>query len=56
MGSPSGFQEIDRKDRGYLPVEERTRNYREFSIPLTDESVAKQGARCIDCGVPYCLE
>ena len=54
MGSPSGFQEIDRKDRGYLPVEERTRNYREFSIPLTDESVAKQGARCIDCGVPYC--
>ena len=54
MGSPSGFQEIDRKDRGYLPVEERTRNYREFAIPLTDESVAQQGARCIDCGVPYC--
>ncbi len=54
MGSPSGFQEIERKDRGYLPVEERTRNYGEFSIPLTDESVARQGARCIDCGVPYC--
>ncbi len=54
MGSPTGFQDIARKERGYLPVAERTQNYREFSIPLTDESVAKQGARCIDCGVPYC--
>ncbi|MEA2000877.1 MAG: glutamate synthase subunit beta [Actinomycetota bacterium] len=54
MGSPTGFQEIDRQERGHLPAEERRTNYREFSIPLTDESVAKQGARCIDCGVPYC--
>jgi glutamate synthase (NADPH/NADH) small chain len=54
MGSPTGFQEIDRHDRGYLPVEERLQNFREFSIPLTDESVSKQGARCIDCGIPYC--
>ena len=54
MGSPTGFQEIDRKDRGYLPVSERRQNYREFAIPLTDESVSKQGARCIDCGIPYC--
>ncbi len=54
MGSPTGFQEIERKERGYLPVEERKQNYREFAIPLTDESVSKQGARCIDCGVPYC--
>ena len=54
MGSTTGFREIDRQDRGYLPIPERTRNYREFAIPLTDESVAQQGARCIDCGVPYC--
>ncbi len=54
MGSPTGFQKVDRKERGYLPVEERKQNYREFSIPLTDESVSKQGSRCIDCGVPYC--
>ena len=54
MGSPTGFQRIDRKDRGYLPAAERKQNYREFSIPLTDEVVSKQGARCIDCGVPYC--
>ncbi|MDJ0497540.1 MAG: glutamate synthase subunit beta [Acidimicrobiia bacterium] len=54
MGSPTGFQEIERKDRGYLPASERRQNYREFAIPLTDESVSKQGARCIDCGIPYC--
>jgi glutamate synthase (NADPH/NADH) small chain len=54
MGSPTGFQETDRRDRGYQPVDERTRNYREFSIPLTDESVSAQGSRCIDCGIPYC--
>ena len=54
MGSPTGFQEIERRDRGYLPAEERKRNFREFTIPLTDESVAQQGARCIDCGIPYC--
>lgn len=54
MGSPTGFQEIERRDRGYLEVEERTKNYREFSIPLSDELVSSQGARCIDCGVPYC--
>jgi len=54
MGSPTGFQEIERQDRDYLPVGERLKNYREFSIPLTDVSVANQGARCIDCGVPYC--
>ncbi len=54
MGSPTGFRRIERQERGYLPVEERKNNYREFSIPLTDEAVSAQGARCIDCGVPYC--
>ena len=54
MGSPTGFKETDRHDRGYQPVGERTTNYREFSIPLTDESVSAQGSRCIDCGIPYC--
>jgi len=54
MGSPTGFQNIERRDRSYLPVAERKQNFREFAIPLTDESVAKQGARCIDCGIPYC--
>jgi len=54
MGSPTGFQETDRDDRTYQSVDERTKSYREFSIPLTDESVSAQGSRCIDCGIPYC--
>jgi glutamate synthase (NADPH/NADH) small chain len=54
MGSPTGFREIERKDRDYLAPAERTQHYREFAIPLTDESVSRQGARCIDCGIPYC--
>ena len=54
MGSPTGFREIERRDRSYLPVEQRKRSFSEFTIPLTDESVAQQGARCMDCGIPFC--
>lgn len=54
MGSPTGFQDVGREDRSILPPEVRKRDYKEFSIPLTDESAAAQGSRCIDCGVPYC--
>ena len=54
MGSPTGFRDFERKDRSYLPVEERLGHYREIAIPLTSAEVAMQGARCIDCGTPYC--
>ncbi len=54
MGSPTGFQDIQRQERGYQAVEDRLTHYREISIPLTYKSVSKQGARCIDCGIPYC--
>jgi len=54
MGSPTGFKEIDRRQPGALPIEERRRNFLEFSIPLTNAEVSEQGARCIDCGIPYC--
>ncbi|MFM8330575.1 MAG: glutamate synthase subunit beta [Candidatus Methylumidiphilus sp.] len=54
MGKPTGFMEISRKDRTYRPVEERVHHYKEFVIALTDEEAGKQGARCMDCGIPYC--
>jgi glutamate synthase (NADPH/NADH) small chain len=54
MGSITGFRDFDRADRPYLPVEERVDHYREFAIPLRSEQVSQQGARCIDCGTPYC--
>lgn len=54
MGKPTGFMEIDRHDRHYAPVADRLTNYSEFVIALTDEQVSKQGARCMDCGIPFC--
>ncbi|MBM3731933.1 MAG: glutamate synthase subunit beta [Acidimicrobiia bacterium] len=56
MGKPTGFLEIERHDRSYAPVEDRLRNYREFVLPLVEDDLKRQGARCMDCGVPYCHE
>jgi glutamate synthase (NADPH/NADH) small chain len=54
MGKPTGFMEYPRQDRGYKPVEERIRSFKEFVVPLADETLAQQGARCMDCGIPFC--
>ncbi len=54
MGKPTGFLELDRAERDYLPVEDRLKNYEEFVIPLGDDGVQAQGARCMDCGIPFC--
>jgi glutamate synthase (NADPH/NADH) small chain len=54
MGKPTGFMELQRQDEASLPVAERVKNYREFVQHLTDEQAAIQGARCMDCGIPFC--
>ena len=54
MGKVTGFLEIDRRDRKYLPASDRIRNYREFTIPLGEEATRGQAARCMDCGIPFC--
>ena len=54
MGKVTGFMEFDRLDRGYAPVDERTQHYKEFLIPLENNELKKQSARCMDCGIPYC--
>ncbi len=54
MGKPTGFMEIPRRDRAYGPVCERVKNSKEFVIPLPDAEVQNQGARCMDCGIPFC--
>ena len=54
MGKITGFLEIERDDRDYAPVSERTRHFREFVLPPSEEDVQKQAARCMDCGIPYC--
>jgi glutamate synthase (NADPH/NADH) small chain len=54
MGKASGFLDYNRVTGKYLPVEERLKNYNEFTIPLPAEELKTQGARCMDCGIPYC--
>lgn len=54
MGKVTGFKEFERQDETNVPVEERVKNYKEFTIPLSDEELKKQGSRCMDCGIPFC--
>lgn len=46
--------EFERLSEGNLPVKERVKNYKEFVITLDDEQAKQQGARCMDCGIPFC--
>ena len=55
MGKVTGFLEIDRQDRRYKPAADRIRHYKEFVIPLSQEATKDQAARCMNCGVPYCM-
>jgi glutamate synthase (NADPH) small chain len=54
MGKVTGFLELQRIHEATQPVEERLRHYREFVVTLKDDDAAKQGARCMDCGIPFC--
>lgn len=54
MGKVTGFLDYAREDNKDVPVEERIKNFKEFHIPLTEEERRKQGARCMNCGVPFC--
>jgi glutamate synthase (NADPH) small chain len=54
MGKITGFLEIEREERDYLPVEERVKTWREFVLPLPEKDTRDQAARCMDCGIPYC--
>jgi glutamate synthase (NADPH) small chain len=54
MGKVTGFLEIERQDRSYQPASDRVRHFKEFVIPPNDAEIARQAARCMDCGIPYC--
>ncbi|MCB0459368.1 MAG: glutamate synthase subunit beta [Flavobacteriaceae bacterium] len=54
MGKIGGFKEFDRQDETNIAVEIRVKNYEEFTIPLKEEELQKQGSRCMDCGIPFC--
>jgi glutamate synthase (NADPH/NADH) small chain len=54
MGKPTGFVEFKRKKQPYRPVEERIRDWKLQMLPYPTEELQKQGARCMDCAVPFC--
>lgn len=54
MPRADGFLKFNRDSGGYQPVAERIRHYREFSLAPKEEILREQGARCMDCGIPFC--
>ncbi|MEF9963799.1 MAG: glutamate synthase subunit beta [Comamonas sp.] len=54
MGKVTGFMEFARIDEGYAPVEDRLKHYKEFVVGLNSQQAKQQGARCMDCGTPFC--
>ncbi len=55
MGKITGFLEFERLSEANLPVPDRVKNYKEFVLHLTDDQAKMQGARCMDCGIPFCI-
>ena len=54
MGKVTGFKEFERQDETYTSVKDRVKNYKEFTVPLSNKEITKQGSRCMDCGIPFC--
>lgn len=54
MGKITGFLEYERQNESYIEPKKRVKNYKEFTIPLKEEKLKDQGARCMDCGIPFC--
>jgi glutamate synthase (NADPH) small chain len=55
MGKITGFLEYERLQEAAEDKDARTKHYREFVLHLTDEQAKQQGARCMDCGTPFCM-
>jgi len=54
MGKVTGFLEFERQSEGYEAPESRKKHFKEFVSHLTDDQAKTQGARCMDCGIPFC--
>ena len=54
MGKITGFMEFERQEEDHLDPAARVKNFKEFTITLTDGQAKVQGARCMDCGIPFC--
>jgi glutamate synthase (NADPH/NADH) small chain len=56
MGKPTGFLEFERRGPEYRPVPVRLRDWHEVYEPQDDDALSQQGARCMDCGIPFCMQ
>ena len=54
MAKPTGFLEYKRKGVSYRPVEERIQSFKQVMLPVAEDELQVQAARCMDCGVPFC--
>ena len=54
MGKITGFLEFKREVEKYESVNKRLKTYKEFTIPMNGKDLSDQGARCMDCGIPFC--
>jgi glutamate synthase (NADPH/NADH) small chain len=54
VGKITGFMEFERQEEDHLDPAARVKNYKEFVVTLTDGQAKVQGARCMDCGIPFC--
>src|SRR5690606_24457892 len=54
MGKPTGFMEFERETPAERPPLERINDFDEFHIHLSADTLQRQGARCMDCGIPFC--
>jgi glutamate synthase (NADPH/NADH) small chain len=54
MGKPTGFKEFERETVPYSDPLERLKDWKEFLVVVPEEHLRTQGARCMDCGVPFC--
>jgi glutamate synthase (NADPH/NADH) small chain len=54
VGKVTGFLEFERLDPEKRAIAERVKDWREFELPVVQEAIAKEGARCMDCGIPFC--
>src|SRR6202051_3551221 len=54
MGKITGFMEINRETPPRRPVSERLQDWREYDLKMPEDKLRAQGARCMDCGIPFC--
>ena len=54
MGKITGFLDFEREEVARRAASERVKDWKEFELPVLQDQLTRQGARCMDCGIPFC--